>query len=212
MNDSRDDKDADELINLKRDLIKYKAGGYVDFETGEYIAPDKTAKLDKKTNTYEPPKKVLVSQDGKVKKLKLDKKDNGPSFWSKYLPEAYRVGLFYMPYSEKQNVENKETDDESSFYSESADFSGINVDLKWNDKIRTILNLGGGDFKLNREDLPLEEYGDGSFYIDLRLEYTLNKLWDLIGAFSVRSYRFAFEDLDPSNPRVRSEDKDLSFF
>jgi len=212
MNDSQDDKDADEHINLRKDLIKYKAGGYVDFETGEYIAPEKTAKLDKKTNTYEAPKKALIAQDGKVEKIKANKKDDGPSFWSKYLPEAYRLGVFFMPYSEKQSVDNKENGEESSFYSESADFGGINVDLKWNDKIRTILNLGGGDFKLNKEDLPIEEYGDGSFYLDLRLEYTLDQMWKLIGALSVRSYRFAFENLDPSNPRITSEDRDLAFY
>lgn len=209
MNDSHDDKQADAQKDLKKDLIKYKAGGFVDFTTGKYIAPVKTAKLDKKTNTYSAPeKKVELLEDGNVKVKEIDR----PSFWKKLLPAHTRVGLIFNPFSESVTVKDKDRGDaESSFYSKSAHMAGINLELIWNEKITTLLNLGGGKFEFNKEDLPFEEYGEGNFFIDLRFEYRLNELWTAIASLSSRTYRFPFEDLDPGFPRIRSEDREIDF-
>lgn len=49
---SADDVAPEGFVNKKEGLVAPKAGGYVDFETGIYVAPLKKAKLETTTGTY----------------------------------------------------------------------------------------------------------------------------------------------------------------
>lgn len=205
MNDQSDDKNYDAKTDISRNLIKYKAGGYVDFTTGNYIEPDSTAKLDKKTNTYSAPKNFTVDNNGSVKKEKK-------SFIKKFLPEVFRLGFFFAPYSDRIKVDNNSLDSNSSFNSKSAHYLGLNFDFVWNDKIRTILKVGGGGFELD-DDIVVDDYDDnnGNSITDLLFLYTFNEKWSGIIGYSNRYRLFPYEILDSTNPRVSYEDRDLSF-
>lgn len=203
MNDKRDDKNSDSKVDLNNNLIKYKAGGYVDFNTGEYIEPVKTASLDKKTNTYTAPEDFKVDESGNVQ-------ENKESFFKKLLPKTFRAGIFFAPYSERINVDNSNQNNESSFNSKIANNSGLALDFVWNDKVETTLRMGGGDFEIEDEDLPLETYGDnGNFILDLRLLYTFSNKWKGIVGLAERAFRFPYENQDVGNPRVTVEERDM---
>lgn len=209
MNDKTDDQNSGSKIDLNNNLIKYKAGGYVDFNTGEYIEPNKSASLDKKTNTYTAPTNFKIDESGDVNASKVIK----DPFYKKFLPKTFRAGIFLSPYSERISVDNSDQNSESAFNSKTANNSGFAFDFVWNDKIETTFRIGGGDFELENEDIPMETYGDnGNFILDLRLLYSLNNNWKAIVGISDRSLRFPYEIQDAGNPRVSVDEIDLNAY
>jgi hypothetical protein len=186
MNDAKDDLDANEKIDLSNDYVKYRAGGYVDFATGEYVAPQKNSKLDKQTNTY------VVSDD----KGQLDEdgsfnvKEKSSSWYDFLLPQKFILGFFLAPYGEdfRSNVLKNET-----FKDKDTHHIGFTIGAKWSSKLTTILRVGGGESELDNKGYPTYYYdGGGAHYTDFIFEYILNDKWTIYGKMAERSGQIAY--------------------
>ena len=169
--------------------------GKIDSKTGDYIPP-KGIKIDPKKG-FVLDKEVIAEVSSSEDKdrlastlSKLNKSTekqiivnqnrsnpDRPFFW-KWLPEDHKFSFTFRPFSEVQDVKNKNSGSEVTFFTKEADFAFLTFYQKWNEKWSSRVRVGGVNFQLDNSDVKLYEFGsdnDENGFFSIGAAYNLSK-------------------------------------
>lgn len=192
-------------LDRKTGTYESKQIGKVNKRTGDYIPPKgikidpkKGFVIDKKTSkklaTNEDKaklKKTIASLNNDIKKqIVVNKVENKPKVKaaSKWLPKAHGLSISFRPYSEVQTVKNKNSNSETDFFTDKANWVTLNWAQIWNNKLTTRMRVGGQDYDIDDSQVEVLEFPDGGdnddhfFSLGLSYKYSenLNILFDMV--------------------------------